>query len=71
MLNTKPPTVRAAQQGLELSNRSPAIDHSDPTVIILENQRYNPVAWLAARARVAVPTARLHAELFGIGGANA
>ena len=23
---------------------------------------------LAARARVAVPTARLHAELFGIGG---
>lgn len=71
MLNTKTPTVRAARQGLESSNRSPAIDASDPTFIILENQRHNSIAWLAARARVAVPTARLHAELFGIGGANA
>lgn len=68
MMKTKTPTVRAARQGLEMSNRSPAFDIANPTLTFIENQRHNPVAWLAARANVAASTARLHVELFGIGG---
>ena len=68
MLSTKTPTVRVARQGLGLSKRSPALDNPDPTFLTIENQRHSPVEWLAARARVTLPTARLHAELFGIGG---
>lgn len=68
MPNAKTPTVRAARQGLEMSNRSPAIDISNPTLLTLENQRHSPIDWLAARANVAISTARLHAELFGFAG---
>jgi hypothetical protein len=36
-----------------------------------QNQpEFQPATWIAARFRVALPTARLHAELFGIGGAK-
>ncbi len=34
----------------------------------LENQRHNPVAWLAARANVATATARVFAEINGFAG---
>ena len=70
-MKVKTPTARAARQGLEMSNRSPALDVSDPTFFALENQRHSPIDWLAHRARVAVPTARLFAELHNFGGANA
>ena len=68
MQKSKTPTARAARQGLEMSNRSAAIDISNPTLTLFDNQRHSPVAWLAARANVAASTARLHVELFGIGG---
>ena len=67
MSKAKTPTA-GRRQGLEMSNGSAAIDSSNPTFTTLENQRHSPVAWLAARAHVALPTARLHAELFGFAG---
>ncbi len=66
MLKTKTPTVRAARQGFETLSSAASV--SDSTFITLENQRHSPVAWLATRANVATATARVHVELFGIGG---
>lgn len=41
-----------------------------PIPLSVFQERADTIAWLSARTRVAVPTARLHAELFGIGGAH-
>ena len=68
MSNKKTPTVRAARQGLEMLSSAASVSNS--TLTFLENQRHSPVDWLAARANVALSTARVHAELFGIGGAQ-
>ncbi len=56
------------RQGFGLELVSQAGSEIEATVLTLENQRPDVVAWLAARANVALPTARVHAELFGIGG---
>ncbi len=66
----KNPTALGARQGLDWKC-FPATSSSDnatntPSVSI--DLKVDPVAWLAARACVSVPTARLHVELFGIGG---
>jgi hypothetical protein len=66
MSNTKTPTVRAARQGFEMLSSAASVSNS--TLTFLENQRHSPVDWLAARANVALPTARLFAELHGFAG---
>lgn len=66
-MKMKTPTVRAARQGLKFGTASQAGSEFDPTILALELQRHSPVEWLAARANVSIPTARVHAELFGIG----
>ena len=68
MSNKKTPTVRAARQGFEMLSSAASVSNS--TLTFLENQRHSPVEWLASRANVALSTARVHAELFGIGGAR-
>ena len=56
------------RQGFGLELVSQAGSNAEATALTLENQRHNPIAWLAARANVATSTARLHAELFGFAG---
>ena len=68
MPSRKSPTA-VRRQGFKIAMVSDAVCSSEATVLTLENQRHSPVEWLAARANVALSTARLHAELFGIGGA--
>ena len=69
MLSRKSPTA-VRRQGFEIAMVSDAVCNTEVTALTLENQRHSPVEWLAARANVALSTARLHAELFGIGGAR-
>ena len=70
MLSMKTPTVRVARQGFGLSDRSPALDSSNPTLITLENQQIDVVALIAARSGVAAATVRAHCLAYGIGGAR-
>ena len=65
-MKTKTPTVRAARQGFGMLSSAASVSNS--TLTFLEDQRPDVVAWLAVRTNVALSTARVHAELFGIGG---
>lgn len=66
MSKSKTPTARAARQGFEMLSSAASVSNS--TLSLIENQRHSPVEWLAARANVALPTARLFAELHGFAG---
>ena len=66
----KPAPPCKAATGSEFAKLPSRCSSEYPTFPSLFQERIDPVAWLAARAHVALPTARLHAELFGIGGAR-
>ena len=60
------PCKAATGSGYVLSPTDRSSGYS--TFPILLQERIDVVAWIAARANVATATARVHAELFGIGG---
>ncbi len=66
----KNPTAFGARQGLNWKC-FPATSNTDNATIpytVSTDIHVDPVAWLAARANVATATARVHVELFRIGG---
>ncbi len=67
---TKPPS-RAGNEGFAIEVVSDANLNSDNSPSLsLRQDPVDVVVILAARANVALATARVHAELFGIGGAR-
>jgi len=71
MAQTKNPTTLAAWQGSNSKVIQAENFEAEPTTLALHIQgEINVVALIAARANVALATARVHAELFGIGGAR-
>ena len=61
---TQNPTA-VRRQGFVDGMVSQAGSNIEATALTLENQRHNPVVWLAARYNVAISTARVFAEING------
>ena len=67
MRSKKSPTA-ARRQGFDDGMVVQAVSDIEASALTLEMQRHSAIDWLAARANVALPTARLFAELHGFAG---
>lgn len=69
-MRSKESPTAVRRQGFENGMVVQAVSNIEASALTLEMQRHSAIDWLAARANVALSTARLHAELFGFAGSR-